>query len=160
MSGKALRETIGLLGVVASLVFVGMEIHGNTVASQAAAYQAIGVATAEMHLALAQDPAMERLLTNDRAALAEMSDLERLQIRRVMLAWLRMGETVYLQVESGLLPADGLATLGYENALGNLRSACLWPTVRNGVGPSFRAYLEETKDFDSFDCSGLLGFPD
>ena len=30
MSGKAIRETVGFLAVVASLVFVGMEIRQNT----------------------------------------------------------------------------------------------------------------------------------
>ena len=35
MSGKAIRETLAALAVVASLVFVGLEIQQNTVASQA-----------------------------------------------------------------------------------------------------------------------------
>ena len=30
MSGKAIRETLGFLAVVASLVFVGFEIRQNT----------------------------------------------------------------------------------------------------------------------------------
>ena len=46
MSGKTIRETLGFLVVVASLVFVGMEIRQNTIAARAAAYQAIGIATA------------------------------------------------------------------------------------------------------------------
>ena len=157
MTGKTLREMLGFLGVVASLLFVGTEIHRSTIASQAAAYQAIGIATAEMHLALAQDREIERLLTNDRTALVGMSELDRLQSRRVLIAWLRMGEMVYLQVESGLLPADGMARLGYENAIRGLRPACLWPSVRDGVGTAFRAYLEEERQFATFDCTGIFG---
>ena len=159
MSGKTIRDTLAFLGVVASLLFVGTEIQRNTIASQAAAYQAIGIATAEMHLALAQDREIGPLLTNDRAVLAEMSPRDRIQSRRVLVAWLRMGETVYLQVESGLLPPDALTHLGYENALGGLRPACFWPSVRNGVGPSFRAYLEEQRQFDTFDCTGVFESP-
>jgi hypothetical protein len=39
-------EIVGVIAVVASLVFVGYEIRQNTVTARAAAYQAIGVATA------------------------------------------------------------------------------------------------------------------
>ena len=34
MSGKAIRETLGFIGVIASLVFVGMEIRQTTLASE------------------------------------------------------------------------------------------------------------------------------
>ena len=49
MSGKAIRETLAALGVIASMVFVGMEIRTSNVQARAAAYQAIGIATAEWH---------------------------------------------------------------------------------------------------------------
>ena len=47
MSGKAIRETLGFLAVVAGLVFVGLEIRQNTIAARSAAYWEIGQATAE-----------------------------------------------------------------------------------------------------------------
>ncbi len=39
MSGKAIRETLGFLAVVASMVFVGLEIQQNTRALRATAIQ-------------------------------------------------------------------------------------------------------------------------
>lgn len=39
MSRKAIRETLGFVGVIASLIFIGLEIHQNTLASRAAAIQ-------------------------------------------------------------------------------------------------------------------------
>ena len=39
MSGKAIRETLGFLAVVASMVFVGVEIQQNSQSVQAATYQ-------------------------------------------------------------------------------------------------------------------------
>ncbi len=35
MSRNAIRETLGFIGVIASLIFVGLEIHQNTLASRA-----------------------------------------------------------------------------------------------------------------------------
>ena len=49
MSGKAVRETLGFLAVVASMVFVGLEIRQNTLQAQAAAYQEIGHQSAEWY---------------------------------------------------------------------------------------------------------------
>ena len=39
MSGKAIRETLGFLAVVASMVFVGVEIRQNTRSAEVDAYQ-------------------------------------------------------------------------------------------------------------------------
>ncbi len=41
MSGKAVRETMGFLAVVAGLVFVGWEIRQNNTLARAAAYESI-----------------------------------------------------------------------------------------------------------------------
>ena len=38
MSGKAIRETLAALGVIASMVFVGMEIRQNTAVARASAH--------------------------------------------------------------------------------------------------------------------------
>jgi hypothetical protein len=47
MSGRAVRETVGLLAVVAGRVFVGWEIRQSTIASRAAAYQTLGIAAGQ-----------------------------------------------------------------------------------------------------------------
>ncbi len=39
MSGKAIRETVGFLAVIAGLAFVGVEMKNNTNAVQAQTYQ-------------------------------------------------------------------------------------------------------------------------
>ena len=39
MSGKEIRETLGFLGVIGSMVFVGLEIRQNNLALTASAIQ-------------------------------------------------------------------------------------------------------------------------
>ena len=41
MSGKAIRETLAALGVIASMVFVGIEIQQNSATQRAQTRQAI-----------------------------------------------------------------------------------------------------------------------
>ncbi len=49
MSKRSIRdvgEAVALLGVIASLVFVGLEIRENRIAARAAAYRELGIAVA------------------------------------------------------------------------------------------------------------------
>ncbi len=48
MSGKAVRETIGFLAVVAGLVFVGLEIRQGTTVARAATRQALADDTMQL----------------------------------------------------------------------------------------------------------------
>jgi hypothetical protein len=56
VSGKEVREVVGFAGVVASLVFVGVEIRQNTVTARAAAYQAMGEAVSDSWIGVSDDP--------------------------------------------------------------------------------------------------------
>ena len=49
MSSTAVRESLAALGVIASMVFVGLQIRQSNIQARAAAFQEIGIATAEAH---------------------------------------------------------------------------------------------------------------
>ena len=53
MSGKAVRETLGFLAVVASMVFVGAEIRQNTAAIRGQTRQALNVDYREWQMTMA-----------------------------------------------------------------------------------------------------------
>jgi len=154
MSGKTIRETLGVLGVIASLIFVGVEIRQNTIASRAAAYQAIGIATATAFDNTAHN---RRLIINAHATTAaEMDEIDWLQWANLMSGYARLGETLLLQVEEGILPADAMERLGYvgwRSIFQNPKMACVWPLVRPGVSPSFREFVETGQDPSSIDCT-------
>ena len=64
MTGERRRDTIeaaGLVAIVASLIFLGLEIRQSNVQAKAAAFQAIGIATAEWHYGI--DDRVNRLIT-------------------------------------------------------------------------------------------------
>jgi hypothetical protein len=146
VTNRAARETLAAIGVIASLAFVGMQIRQSNVQARAAAYQAIGIATAEFHRSF--DARLNRLVTEagypqavQRWTLADWESLERMNT-----ADLRMLETVLLQVEQGLLPPDAMARLGYNwgPVLTFADYACLWPELRKGVGESARRFIEDS----------------
>src|SRR5687768_11764576 len=62
MTGQALRETLGFMGVVGSLLFVGLEIRQNTRVARAEAYRSIEQTQTEWNFVAASDPDLALLL--------------------------------------------------------------------------------------------------
>ena len=127
---KDVLEIVGITVVVLSLAFVGYEIRQNTIASRAAAYQAIGIAGADALDSWAHDEQLWRLQLK-KADDMKAADWERFALKMKVFA--RLGETVHLQVEQGLLPPDAMERLGYRGWVDFLKypkTACIWPLIR------------------------------
>ena len=75
MSGKAIRETLTGLGVIASMVFVGMEIRQNTAATQTATAQAIFDSSDALMVAIMSDARLRELLVLGREDPGSLDDL-------------------------------------------------------------------------------------
>jgi hypothetical protein len=149
MPNRSIREVgeaVALIGVMASLVFVGLELRQSRIAAQAAAYQELGIAVAENWMARANDRALNDLVlvaaNGDSAAWAELDAADVYQLRSYLLANLRLFETAYLQVEEKLLAADAMERLGWSNFLNSTFLERMWPEARSMVSPAFAAYLE------------------
>ncbi len=161
MSGKAIRETLTALGVIASMVFVGWEIRTSNVQARAAAYQEIGIATAEIWAGVGESPQPSVLflesLDPDLVAAWEADDWA--QNFAVMTGWARLAETALLQVEQGLLPPDAMERLGYSGGPDWLNRfpafTCMWPSLRGRVGTALRERMEGARTEPTFDCEEL-----
>ncbi len=73
-----------------------------------------------------------------------------------MTVFARLGETVLLQVEQGLLPEDAMERLGYrawKSFVAYPKTACIWPIIRIGASDAFRNYVEGAQDTGTVDCS-------
>ena len=136
MTGKQLGEALAAVGVIASMVFVGLEVKGSNLQARAAAYQAIGVAASEFHWNF--DDRLNRLYNEGRyaGAVTGWTLTEWEVMDRAFRAEFRLVETLLLQVEQRLLPRDAISRLGFDVA-GWLRfpaTVCLWPEIRVGDG--------------------------
>lgn len=149
LSSEAVRDIAGFVAVAASLLFVGLEIRQNTVASRAAAYQEIGFNISEMYRELSLDPDLTALIqaSGDSIAYGEMDSTARAQVRSHIVGVLRMWETVRLQVDEGLLDETALVKLGFS-----VNPKVYWPyfidaeweTIRAHMSEEFGQYLEAT----------------
>jgi len=160
MSGKHIRDTIGFVGVTVSLVFVGLQIRQNNRLAQAAAYQAIGVATASAWDNQVHDPDFVAMQLKEPS---ELTPEDWMRWRNMFTVYARLGETILLQVQNEVLEPDAMEDLGFSgwaqifdptapNYEGPM-AACVWPRIRSAVSDSFRAYVERRRDLDAIDCS-------
>jgi hypothetical protein len=78
---KETVELIGLFGVMASLIFVGLEIRQNAAATRAATAQEVTSAFRDLNLVLAGDAEMNRLLVEFGDTPELMSPVEQNQIK-------------------------------------------------------------------------------
>lgn len=155
MSGKPMWEALGFLAVVAGLVFVGVEIRQNTMASRAAAYQALGIALTDYYAGIVHDRELIDVTSGGRE---QMSPGDWEQMAVLWAGWLALTETALLQVEQGVLPPEAMERLGFRNARGQWLTqsptfGCVWPGLRVNVSQALRAHIEDGADPP--DCTEL-----
>ena len=143
---RGIGEAVAVGGVVAALVFVGLELRQRRIASQAAAYQELGIAIADNWMGRANDRELNDLIlvaaTGDSASWAALDASDLYLVRSYAVANIRLYETAYLQVEQDLLGVDALDRLGWTNLLNSQFLERVWPDARPMVSPAFAAYLE------------------
>lgn len=146
LSVRDVGEAVAVLGVGASLVFVGLELRESRIASRAAAYQELGTAVAHNWMGRANDRELNDLVlvatAADSAAWANVSESDVYLLRSYVVANLRLYETAYLQVEQKLLGADALESLGWTGLLNGKLLERTWPHASPMVSPAFATYLE------------------
>ena len=147
MKNVPVLEAMGLIAVFAGLVFVGLEIRQNNQLAQAAAYQEIGFATAQNWHNVSQDPEFNRLvLRHFYADSAWWDDQDPRDVERLITLWigfLRQYETIYLQVDLGLLDEVAMERLGWGLVRDIPALQHLWPRLGNVVEPTFASYITE-----------------
>ena len=143
MSGKAIRETLGFLGVMASLIFVGLEIRQNTLASRAAAIQeSISVARQQVQM-YALDAEANRIEMVGRENLSQLSPEEASRFRWMMVSFFWGMQGLHRQWDLGVLPDEewqAWTTVICGN-LANPGTRTMWDGF-NMFTPGFRAFVE------------------
>ena len=141
MSGKAVRETLGFLAVVASLVFVGLEIRQNTQVARAEAYRDVAIFTTDLAIRLAEDPEFQALYSRMQfgdAGGSAFTNAEQIQAAWRFDAVFRQAELIWRQVESGVLPPEAIDLM--LNFTLDLRFAReIWPLTREDLPADFAA---------------------
>ena len=142
---RDVAEIVAIISVVLSLIFIGLEFRQNTIAMRAAAYQELGIATASTLFDLAHSPTLNLGLGYAAEGYDKFQTLpeeDRASTYQFMRGSLRMYETVFLQVELGLLDEAALDYLGWENYRNNTWLENMWPQLRHEIPEAMAIFIE------------------
>jgi hypothetical protein len=141
LSWGTLKEVIGFLGIVGSMVFVGLQIRSNTIATRATAYQQMGSSLAEVWLSTGQDPehaALTMRFFEDSSA--QFTPTEEAVLVNQSVAAFRLYETTWREVQLGLIKPDVMTTFGWDskaNPAFQRNMSRLWPRMAPMMSPGF-----------------------
>lgn len=156
---RVIIEAVGVLGVICSLTFVGLEIRQNTIATKAANDLAVSDAFREVNLAMATSPELVHALVeaaqNPEAMSLEDETLAKAWWRALFHTWSNtyrqhMNDTLdpalWASVTQEISAYSGKAPAGesHDNLAGRGRSArWAWQSERYVYSPDFQAYVDE-----------------
>ena len=118
MNKRAFIEIFGLISVIGSLLFVGVEISQNTQAVRGATHQAVSDQASELYLEIASDErlsrlAYEMLVMNIKRD--ELSTTDQMSLDFIQLMGFRRVENIFLQYKNGILSEDAINRIGMDS---------------------------------------------
>lgn len=142
----AIGEILGALAVFASLMYLAAQIRGQNKQARASAFQEIGIGTAAGWSVLAQHRELSDALwgaASKKGAYLDLSESDKGMIRAQLLSWIRLGESLYLQIQQELLDEAAMDTLGYGDVtFKNPLVEDAWPELRQLITPDYAEYLQ------------------
>ena len=137
-------EAIGVVAVIVSLIFVGVEIRQNTRAVRGATYQDLASSSMELLFYVADNPEIGRQLAEWGAS--EEQDPEVVQrVEAVLLAYLRHLENAHYQMMEGTLDPEYLSNWVDNPTLSSPHFADFWVERRSGFSSRFREFFEDRR---------------
>ena len=146
MKTSVLNDWLSLaanLGVIAGIVFLGVEIQQNTAVTRSAAAQEISNASVEFFMRVAENSDLARVIKIANENPSELSEVEIVQFDSVTAAVFMIMEGAYKQYRLGFLPKEGWEP--YEKLikgfLTNPISRTWWVNSSTVFSPEFEAMV-------------------
>ena len=150
---KDLFESVGIVAIVASLVFVGIETRNstrqavlNTQALEIAAYQDLMDNIADMNAIIVQDPGLAALMYKATRTTEALTDLEQYRYTRALFMRFRHGDMAYFQYERGAIDEARLRSALHILDLENPNARDFWESVQQNFVESYRNYINRLID--------------
>ena len=151
MSNKYIFEIGGAIGLIGSLIFVGIEIRQNTTAVRGATQQAVSSQVAEMYRIGAENERMANLVSKafQDISKTDISEGDYVSLWMYQMMGFRRIENIYLQYKNGLLTKDAFSRIG----MGIYRTKIvreIWDERRGDFEPDFAEFFEELRDNNNY----------
>ncbi len=143
MTLQALAQIGGVVGVIASLIYVAIQIRNNARAVRASAYQQLAANTSNHWSVLAQNGELTDIVLRGTDDFHTLSRLEKARFRFNTMANLRQYENAWFQHNIGTLKEDDWLAIAadMDSFFSNPGARTVWPLVQNRSNAKFRAHV-------------------
>ena len=141
-------ELVGLLGVIGSLIFVGVEVRQNTSEIRGSTHQSVSEQINELYLTIAEDERLSKLVSEmmENPNLREnLNFTDQLSLDFIILTGLRRVENIHLQYLDGILSKDAFDRIGM-NFYRRKYAKQTWEKYKGGFDSNFVTFFEKLRD--------------
>ena len=140
-------QIVAVIGIFASLIFVGLQVRQNTKAIRATSHHAVTDSFNAINNMIANDPAFARRWRLGAAGSEELNEDERVSFGFMSLAYMRIFETLYYQYNNGTLDKKlfdaELQTLKWSLTEEHPGTLAWWATNPISLSAEFRAFIDD-----------------
>ena len=148
MNKKELIEILGVVAIIGSLIFVGIEIRQNSLAIRGATHQSISEQVTKLYMNIATDDKLSKLvpqmLSNDTLR-NNLNEADQIRLDFTILTGLRRIENIYLQQLDGILSNKAFERIGLEFYQTQF-SRETWEKYKTGFDSAFIDFFEQLRD--------------
>jgi hypothetical protein len=140
-----ISQTLGSAAVIASLIFVGVQIRQNTKVTRAESHHAVSEALNQVNLLWARNSEAASIWLAGMSDRRALTPQDRWRFDAMLRAYLHVCETMYTQADLGagdhgivVAEEDGIKTVFSSDGVREW-----WGENPFGFSPGFRAYVEK-----------------
>lgn len=144
MSLAELSQALGVIGVIASLIYVAVQIRNSARAVRASAYQQLALTTANQWDMLFGSEELCNLVLKGCDNFAVLTRVEKSRFRFFLMSVIRRFENGWFQHKIGTLKTgDWQAIAADMDSLFSLPGTqAAWPLIKTRSNPEFRAFVD------------------
>ena len=152
MKKKGIIEILGLVALIGSLIFVGIEIRQNSLAVRGATHQSISEQVTKLYMHVATNDRLSKLVsqmlasdTSNHNFRNQLNAADELSLDFTVLTGLRRIENIYLQESDGILSDKAFERIGLEFYQTPF-SRETWEKYKTGFDKAFIDFFEKLRD--------------
>ena len=148
MDKRVVFEIFGILGVIGSLIFVGVEVRQNTAEIRGSTHQSVSEQINELYLTIAENERLSKLVSEmmeNPNLRKNLSPSDQISLDFVILTGLRRVENIYLQYLDGILSSAAFDRIGM-NFYRRQYARETWEKYKGGFDSNFVAFFEKFRD--------------
>ena len=148
MKKKEFIEILGILAIIGSLIFVGIEIRQNSLEIKGSTHQSISEQVTKLYMTIASDERLSKLVSemmaNDELR-NELNAADQLSLDFMVLTGMRRIENIYLQQLDGILSDKAFERIGLQFYRAQYARQS-WEKYKTGFDSAFIDFFEELRD--------------